>query len=761
MSFVDILRDALFGNPPSPTTKPSREGVLAAFTGLSGEVSLLVSAAVAAGAIVYQTRASLYADLARPANALAVVVADSDPTKNGAYVKVGASGSGSWTLTGILLTGATGAQGAAGDAGAVANIEAARVAALANIEAAGVAVLTNAAFTVNATSTATALSGTVDGQLATVPQESNAYLDTYRHTGSYLALSRTDPVGDGFLIEQKRAIASVVPATPQFLTQPDIHIVPIDALKRRNAMIPNRIGGVEPTRNMFQLTSLIVPSGATITPNYSGTATRFQINPGNTPQIFNEAASADYHVRFQARSKTGAGAQTFKVIKNGSPTVLQTINTVEGSDTDVSLVITGATQISLFCAGGDAAADVLIDKIVVTSPELAAPQVPVPSAGALVNSAYLTKPGQMTVTNGALVGPYPGFVKMGADGSAATAITAGTFIATFKKRAASIGGFPGPFMSASPTVDLITLGEQSGQMKWSLPGGVATGGANASTVFDGQGFVTMSCSFDTNGSTVYIDGIPVGTGPGGTGASVARFWWGGGPGYTASSFNGDMGPLSIWTNERLSDVAMSRAVAVHRAELTLGGSLPGIRNFLLPDGDSITYGQLVGLDGAYVSLAGLQLGLMYRNQAVPGSGLANLVARKGDMLNRIRAAVTVGIRPIVTIMIGVNGFPLIADYQAYVDELRAAGGYVILCTVTGSLVQSDATKAAYNASIRTMRCDAVADIAAKVDPVSGYALGTQAAANTAALFPDQLHPSAYANQLMRDVIRPVIAAGMQ
>ena len=32
MSAVDTLRDALFGNPPSPTTEPSREGTLAAFT---------------------------------------------------------------------------------------------------------------------------------------------------------------------------------------------------------------------------------------------------------------------------------------------------------------------------------------------------------------------------------------------------------------------------------------------------------------------------------------------------------------------------------------------------------------------------------------------------------------------------------------------------------------------------------------------------------------------------------------------------------
>lgn len=122
MSFVDILRDALFGNPPSPTVEPSREGVLAAFTGLSDQVSLLVSAAVAAGALPYATRAALYADLAHAAGTTAIVYGDSDPAKNGFYVKVGATGSGSWTITGLLLTGATGAQGPAGDAGDVANI---------------------------------------------------------------------------------------------------------------------------------------------------------------------------------------------------------------------------------------------------------------------------------------------------------------------------------------------------------------------------------------------------------------------------------------------------------------------------------------------------------------------------------------------------------------------------------------------------------------------------------------------------------------
>lgn len=47
MSSIDILRDALFGNPPSPVFKPSREGVLAAFTRLK----LTTEAGIAAAAL--------------------------------------------------------------------------------------------------------------------------------------------------------------------------------------------------------------------------------------------------------------------------------------------------------------------------------------------------------------------------------------------------------------------------------------------------------------------------------------------------------------------------------------------------------------------------------------------------------------------------------------------------------------------------------------------------------------------------------------
>lgn len=68
MDVTDILRDALFGNPPSSTTKPSREGVLAAFRALSINIE-----AAANGLIAYETVAARDADTSQPDGALGYV----------------------------------------------------------------------------------------------------------------------------------------------------------------------------------------------------------------------------------------------------------------------------------------------------------------------------------------------------------------------------------------------------------------------------------------------------------------------------------------------------------------------------------------------------------------------------------------------------------------------------------------------------------------------------------------------------------------
>jgi len=52
--------------------------------------------------VVKATRSDLNADLAHPADTVALVYADATAANNDLYIKVGASGSGSWTLTTIL-----------------------------------------------------------------------------------------------------------------------------------------------------------------------------------------------------------------------------------------------------------------------------------------------------------------------------------------------------------------------------------------------------------------------------------------------------------------------------------------------------------------------------------------------------------------------------------------------------------------------------------------------------------------------------------
>ena len=86
VSAVDTLRDALFGNPPDPTTTPSREGTLAAFT----ELSQLAQGAIA-GATPYATRAAFPASTG--SNKLAVVTSDSTAANNGYWQDL----SGGWT----------------------------------------------------------------------------------------------------------------------------------------------------------------------------------------------------------------------------------------------------------------------------------------------------------------------------------------------------------------------------------------------------------------------------------------------------------------------------------------------------------------------------------------------------------------------------------------------------------------------------------------------------------------------------------------
>lgn len=80
------------GVPSSGKHTPKKSDIREYLTGLE----TIINAFTSSGGLVYQTRAALYADLAHGANSMAWVTNDADPTKNGIYQKIGATGAGSW-----------------------------------------------------------------------------------------------------------------------------------------------------------------------------------------------------------------------------------------------------------------------------------------------------------------------------------------------------------------------------------------------------------------------------------------------------------------------------------------------------------------------------------------------------------------------------------------------------------------------------------------------------------------------------------------
>lgn len=95
------------GVPASESKDPPKAEGRALFAALDALMASLGSGLVLGGAVVYATRGpgggTLYNDLAHPAGFLGVVYADATEAYNGVYVKSGASGSGAWTITDLLL----------------------------------------------------------------------------------------------------------------------------------------------------------------------------------------------------------------------------------------------------------------------------------------------------------------------------------------------------------------------------------------------------------------------------------------------------------------------------------------------------------------------------------------------------------------------------------------------------------------------------------------------------------------------------------
>jgi len=97
---AEVFRDyEILGVPASESNKVSKREARALF---SHYESLLNGSAAG---LAYATLSAINADLAQAPNSLAIVYGDTTPAHNGQYVKIGASGTGSWSRIGDLSNG--------------------------------------------------------------------------------------------------------------------------------------------------------------------------------------------------------------------------------------------------------------------------------------------------------------------------------------------------------------------------------------------------------------------------------------------------------------------------------------------------------------------------------------------------------------------------------------------------------------------------------------------------------------------------------
>jgi hypothetical protein len=90
----DVWRDYVTDGVPSSGNNDPRKAEIRQW---ADWIEQIITAFTSTGGLIYDTRALLFADLAKPANSMAWVIGDSTAAYNGIYKKVGASGSGSWT----------------------------------------------------------------------------------------------------------------------------------------------------------------------------------------------------------------------------------------------------------------------------------------------------------------------------------------------------------------------------------------------------------------------------------------------------------------------------------------------------------------------------------------------------------------------------------------------------------------------------------------------------------------------------------------
>jgi hypothetical protein len=609
---------------------------------------------------------------------------------------------------------------------------------------------------VAATSTASALANTANGQFSTVPQTTGYALDTYNRVSGSLVPQRTDPVGSGILATQKIALQGT---TGTFPVAPVFSIYGIDAKFNDGEFIPNRQGPT-PNRQYYQVPQITdIFGGCTITygqpdPWGGNTAVRVQIpGTGNVVQLFQliTGQAGGYRVALMAKSATGAGNQDFNLKKNFSTPSFTTAIT-EGTWTLVDSSFSGlVTNDAIDIRTDSGSLDCYITIPQVGPVEIKQPLQRISATGGLV-SKQLGLPGNiLTDAFGNVTMPFIGRMLATDDGLATRSFSEMTMVMTFRQTAA--GTSPNsPFYAQLSGQPDLSLGAPGGVYSGVMPG-LTVNGLNSTLSPVGGGHTTIALGFNATDSFFSLGSarLATGTGTGGTAFQLAKAFFGGGGYNDTSPVAGSLFSFQIF-DRKLSPADLSQVVRKCKADAALFGNSVENTVLVAPDGNGLSQPLPPGGAVGYFQNAATALNIKTFAVGVSSSGINEIIAEPRASATKalIRQAVLDGRPVIYSIMVfeSAGCLPLI---QAWIDTIRGLGAKFVLCTTSSRNGTTYASQSAFNANLAALlRYDALCDIGANAT------LAANNAYTNTTYFYDGLHWT----QAGHDIAAPIYQAAI-
>lgn len=524
-------------------------------------------------------------------------------------------------------------------------------------------------------------------------------------------------------------------------------------------------------------TGLIVATGfnvsnSVVTRNYANgpagnlTAMRCQITPTASQayvSLLNSVTmpAGTYTFGVKIKSTTSAGNQSVRVGINGS-LVLTAVT--EGAWTPYTQTFTFASPSTMFLLlqlnVAETPADVIVDEIQIYKGST------LPAYGDEVLGNHLVplvRKGTNIVVTGGLLdntgNKAPGEIKL-TTFPAKMSFTEGSIVASVDT--AETTGNYGKIICLTGVTGTWDIGLHLGKA-YAQP---VLNPSSGASVFSsglhiaGKGTNILGCTFNATKKAFYLNGVLMleviaSTGP----FSNRAFGVCGDPMNdtpTVSShgqypFLGKIGGAAVF-DKYLTDAqigTVTKILNTRHTQQSGAGMTP--KNFWLAEGDSITQGYGTGLNTYFKrffdTLPAAWFGF---NSATAGARLLtgganeDLMERQPLTLRRVSTGVAAGHNVVVSVLIGANLIPTIADLTAYYDSLRAAGAKVIACTITpnnsASYPNFEADRIALNTLIRSnsTHYDALCDFGADAS-IGVRTVTTVNAAPVPAYYQDYVH----------------------